>query len=118
MTTFLLLLAINSKLIWTIAIFCILLLISLLLSKYSVEDDPEQYEGTFKAKEEDKEKFIDKHLLDEEVYGYRSLKTGIIYMIPDTIPEDEEIEPITRKEIASKGMRTLTNHIDSVIKNK
>ena len=39
-------------------------------------------------------------------------------MIPDTIPEDEEIEPITRKEIASKGMRTLTNHIDSVIKNK
>ena len=118
MKTHLLLLSINYNYL-LVAIFCSLLLITLLLSLFSVEDDdPNIYEGTFNVKTEDKEKFIDKSLLDEEIYGYRSLKTGRIFMIHEKTPEDEDIEPITRKEVSSKGVKSLTNHIDSVINKK
>lgn len=112
----LLLLSINYNYVF-IGIFC-LMLISILLASYSVEDEPDIYNGTFNVKTEDKEKFVDKHLLDEEIYGYRSLKTGRIYMLNEKAPENEEIEPITRKEVESKGIKALTNHIDSIINNK
>jgi len=117
MKTHLLLLSINHNYI-LIGIFSLLILISLLLSLFSVEDESEYYKGTFNIEKEDKEKFIDKNLLNEEIYGYRSLKTGRIFMIHEKTPEEEEIEPITKKEVSSKGIRSLTNHIDSVINEK
>ena len=117
MKTHLLLLSINYNYL-LVAIFCSLLLISLLLSLFSVEDDPYIYKGTFNVKTKDEEKFIDKSLLDEEIYGYRSLKTGRIFMIHEIIPKDEEIELITKKEVSSKGVKSLTNHIDSIINKK
>jgi len=104
----------------SVIIFLILILLSLALIIFSTEDEPIEVKPKFDIKPEDKEKFIDKVLLDEEIYGYRSLNSGRVYPLTEKLPNDpnEQFEPITRKEFESKGIQSLTNHIDSIINAK
>lgn len=99
-----------------ILIFLVIVGFVAYLQKYEIMDDPYFDDNKLVINEEDKTKFINT-IEHEKPYGFRSLLTGKIYTLLDNLPEHEheQFEPITKKEFDSKGIRSLTNHIDSII---